>query len=397
MPLKQHIQQALANIFSAKLRSFLAVLGILVGTASVVALVSSGQLATKKALDQFKHLGTDLMAMSFYLTGSSKSNSAPDEFTLEEIVAMPGYVPQIKLVAPYTTVYVPINYDGKRVNGSIVGVTEALQETIKIELIKGRFVSFLDEYNYYCVLGNKLYKQIQAISKEPVIGKQIRLGKLYFTIAGVAKHWPENSFFNADINNAVLVPIHTSTVLSKYSKIRNLVMKLEEKTDIPQIQNEINSYVAQNSIGLRTFFRSASQLINSMEQQNQIFTLLLGMIGSISLFVGGIGVMNVMLVSVAERRREIGIRMAVGAKRKDIRTLFLVESIILAFFGGTMGIVAGIIASYVIAVMSNWDFTIFLLPPLLGFLVSVATGIFFGFYPAHRASKLDPIQTLRYD
>ena len=121
------------------------------------------------------------------------------------------------------------------------------------------------------------------------------------------------------------------------------------------------------------------------------------MIGGISLIVGGIGVMNVMLVSVVERKREIGIRMAVGAKRKDIRMLFLIESITLAVLGGFMGIILGVFTSYIIAVFSGWGFALFLLPPILGFIVSVATGVFFGFYPAYSASKLDPIQTLRYE
>lgn len=125
--------------------------------------------------------------------------------------------------------------------------------------------------------------------------------------------------------------------------------------------------------------------------------MLLALIGSISLLVGGIGVMNIMLVSVTERRKEIGIRRAIGARRRDIQTLFLAESVILSLFGGTLGVLLGVLISYVIASFAKWSFHLFLLPPLVGFCVSVAVGVFFGFYPAYKASQLDPIQTLRAD
>ena len=141
----------------------------------------------------------------------------------------------------------------------------------------------------------------------------------------------------------------------------------------------------------------AKQIIKSMEEQGRIFTLLLGLIGGISLLVGGIGVMNVMLVSVVERKREIGIRKAIGAKRRDIQMLFLIESIVLSLFGGVLGVIAGLGVAYVISLFSGWQFSLYLEPPLIGFGVSVFTGIFFGFYPAMRAARLDPIETLRSD
>jgi len=145
----------------------------------------------------------------------------------------------------------------------------------------------------------------------------------------------------------------------------------------------------------RTFFRSAKELISSMTKQKQILTIFLGLIGSISLIVGGIGVMNIMLVSVIERRREIGIRRAIGAKRKHIQHMFLIESVVLSLLGGTLGVITGIATSFVIAEYANWHFTIFVLPPAIGFTVSVFIGIFFGYYPARQAARLDPIQTLR--
>jgi putative ABC transport system permease protein len=397
MNLRQHFQQALLNILSAKLRSFLAVLGILVGTGSVVALVSGGQLATKKALDHIKSLGSDLMSINIYTSGGGDKGSGKETFDVSHVKQLLESVTEIRKIAPYTSSYSSVFFEGKKIGSNIIGVTEDLQKTIKINMRKGRFISFLDNYEYFCIIGDKLYKQVRTFYSGKIIGKQLQLGRFYYTIIGVTDFWPENSFFNSDINNAVLIPIQSSQVISKYATVRDLVIQLKEEVDLEDVQDSITNFVYNISPGYKLFFRSASQIIQSMQSQSQIFTLLLGMIGSISLIVGGIGVMNVMLVSVVERKREIGIRMAVGAKRKDIRMLFLIESITLSVLGGLMGIVLGVVTSYMIAYFSGWDFSFFALPPILGFIVSVATGVFFGFYPAYSASKLDPIQTLRYE
>ena len=171
----------------------------------------------------------------------------------------------------------------------------------------------------------------------------------------------------------------------------------QSENEVDEVQVQIHNVLSQIIPGKQLFFRSAKQLIASMMTQRKTLTLLLSLIGSISLVVGGIGVMNIMLVSVVERRREIGIRMAVGARRKDIRYLFLIEAVALSLFGGILGVMAGVLTSYIIAMFAGWAFHLFFFPPFIGFLVSVAVGIFFGFYPAYSASRLDPIQTLRAD
>lgn len=397
MLLQEHFKQAIANLTASKLRSILAALGILVGTASVVALVSSGQLATQKALEQFKSLGTNLMSLTLYQSG--KPDGATDANTLDEqeTEQMETKINPIHDVAPYTTIYTDLTFNGKKISGGVIGASEHLHAAIKITLKQGRFVSFLDKYSRFCVLGNGIYKQIHSFDKSNLIGKQITLGKEIFTIVGIASPWQENSFFNEDINKSVIIPISTSSLVSKYSKINNIVLMINPNSDITAVQNSIRKYLSKAAPDLNIFFRSARQIINSMQTQNNIFTLLLGLIGGISLLVGGIGVMNVMLVSVAERRREIGIRMAIGAKRKDIQLLFLIEAIVLALFGGIVGVILGVVLSLVIGYFAGWGLGIFILPVIIGFLVSASTGIFFGFYPAYRASRLDPITTLRYD
>lgn len=394
----QYVKQAYTNLVSAKLRSFLAVLGILVGTASVVALLSSGQLATEKALAQFKSLGTDLLAVTMYPEHrKDKPGQAAQSLSLQEIANIKETIPTIKNLAPYMSSYAAMNYHGKKITGPIVGATQSLKQTVAIHMQSGGFVSSLDRFRPFCVVGQDVYQMMKAINKNNPIGQQVRLGQYYFTVIGVMAPWPENNFVNHNLNQAVIIPIQASKLINDQAKISDMLLSVLPDTDLDQLQIQLRAQIKQHAPNLRLFFRSSKQIIKSMKTQHQIFTLLLALIGSISLIVGGIGVMNIMLASVAERHREIGIRKAIGARNKDIQQLFLTESVILALFGGILGITVGIVTSLIIAYFADWGFKIFLIPPLVGFTVSAATGIFFGFYPAYRASQLDPIQTLRYE
>lgn len=398
MKWQAHFKDGLLNLFSTKLRSILALLGILVGTASVVAMVSGGKLATNEALKQFKTLGTDLLAVSVNRDSDQENNFAPvTSLSLSDAIQAKIADSHILMSAPYVQVYNPTQYEGHELNGSVLGVTEDFAKIVHLEISKGRFISNLDGYAFYCVIGNSLYNTIKKYTFADPIGQQIQVGKNMFTIVGVANPWPENSFVYASIDSAILVPIMTSTILSKYADISNIIFRISPDADIDSVKNHIEQYLQQQVSGKRFFFRSAKELINSMTKQNEILTVFLGLIGSISLIVGGIGVMNIMLVSVIERRREIGIRLAVGATRADIRSLFLIEAMTLALTGGVLGVLIGILIAYIIAFFWHWEFTLFILPPVIGFGVSALVGVFFGFYPAVKASRLDPIAALRSD
>lgn len=398
MKLLAHIQEGFLNLLSSKLRSTLALLGILVGTASVVAMVSGGELATNEALRQFKTLGTDLLAMTISASPEeehARNAGSQDNLTLQQALEITKINKHILDVAPYTQLYSVAQFNGHELNGSVLGVTDSFARIVHVDLEQGRFISLLDGYSFFCVIGHTIYEQIKTVTFADPIGQQIQVGKNIFTIIGIAKAWPENSFVYANIDYAILIPILTSTALSKYATINNIILHLAPYSNIDNLKNQLTHYINQNIANKRLFFRSAKELIASMTKQSEILTVFLGLIGGVSLLVGGIGVMNIMLVSVVERRREIGIRLAVGARRADIRSLFLIEAIMLSLVGGTLGVLIGIFIAYAIALFWHWQFTLFLLPPAIGFTVSVATGIFFGFYPAYKASQLDPIQALR--
>ena len=395
MNLMIHCQQALVNLTSAKLRSFLAILGVLVGTAAVVALISCGQLATENALAQFKALGTDLLAVSVYQKTANKSQGEANSLSAEQWQQLATRIPYVINIAPYSTAYQPLSFAGKTMQGAVIGADEHLADIIHIQLAQGYFVSFLETFEHYCVLGHDLAAQIRQMTVEDPIGQQLRIGPALYTIIGVAQRWEENGFFNEDINHAVIIPLEGIRLVSKDAKINNAVLLLKPDSPIDEVIEDIRQIVSSFAPTLNMFPRSAKQIIASMENQGHIFTLLLAVIGGISLLVGGIGVMNVMLVSVSERKKEIGIRKAVGAKNSEIQILFIVESVMLSLLGGVLGVVLGLIFTAGVAYFSHWAFTFYILPPVAGFFVSAATGIFFGFYPARRAARLEPIASLR--
>lgn len=393
----EHAKEGLLNLYFSKLRAILALLGVLVGTASVVAMVLGGELATNEALKQFKSLGTDLLAININSTTEESHASAgkSENLTLTQALAIARADRQIQKIAPYTQLFHPIFYNGSNINGIILGVTDNFSDIVHITIQKGRFISLVDNYEFYCVIGQDIYNAMKKISYKEPLGQQLQIGKNIFVIIGVAETWPENSFVYANIDSSILVPIMASTVLSKYATINNVIMRLTPDANIPTVENHITESINSMVSGKMVSARSAKELIAKMRKQSDILTVFLGLIGSVSLIVGGIGVMNIMLVSVMERRREIGIRLAVGAKRSDIGALFLLEAIMLSLVGGFLGVVIGIVIAYIISLLWHWQFTLFLLPPLAGFSVSVAVGIFFGFYPAYLASRLDPIDALR--
>ncbi|MFI4963136.1 MAG: ABC transporter permease [Legionellales bacterium] len=395
MNLLSYCQQAFINLTASKLRSFLAVLGILVGTAAVVALISCGQLATEKALEQFKALGTDLLAVSVYQKIPSKSHSGDDSLSLAQWQQLAERIPYIVRIAPYSTAYQPLSFHGTILQGVVIGADQELAQIIHIGLAQGNFVSFVASYEHYCVIGSGLARQIRERSLDDPIGKQLRIGQALYTIIGVSKPWKESGFFNEDINQAAIIPVAGMSLVNKDARINNAVLLLKPDSPIDEVVEQIKQIISAQSPKLSVFPRSAKQIIASMESQGRIFTLLLAVIGGISLLVGGIGVMNVMLVSVSERKKEIGVRKAVGAKNSAIQALFLVESVMLSLLGGILGVLLGLIFTRIIAYFSGWNFFIYWLPPLAGFLVSAATGIFFGFYPARRAAKLEPVHSLR--
>ncbi|OGT50224.1 MAG: ABC transporter substrate-binding protein [Gammaproteobacteria bacterium RIFCSPHIGHO2_12_FULL_38_11] len=393
MKILPYIREAVVNIMSAKLRSFLAILGVLVGTGSVVALISSSQLATAHALAQFKSLGTNLLSVNIRDASYGKKSADSRNFQLSDTPRLQKSSSEIMLVAPYTIGFQSMYFGITNLNGQIIGATQTFGEIAKIHIDRGRFVSYLDAHNFFCVIGAKLADKISKAGQDPLFN-QIRVGKEIFTVIGVMKPWPRNMFILADLNTSIVIPIQAASFLDKNTHITDILLRLVKHPNINLVEKQITAVMKTLLPKKKVSFNSPSQFIKLIAKSRQTYTMLLIAIGSISLVVGGIGVMNIMLVSVIERKREIGIRMAIGARQMDILRMFLIESIMLTLFGGFLGVVFGVFTSFVLALFSHWQFYLYGTPVILGFAVSVLVGIMSGFYPAWRASKLDPIETL---
>ncbi|WP_320171115.1 ABC transporter permease [Maridesulfovibrio sp.] len=392
MILGENIKESLYSLWGAKQRSLLALIGIVIGIGSVIAMVAVGQIVENESLRQFKEMGTDICMVRASSHPGKKIRKTDMSFS--EVMKVPDHCPTIKSVAPFANLYAHLTCGGKRVSCPGLGVTGGFLNMFKVPVVEGRFISDLDGYDSFCVLSHTKAAWLRQQGVTNLVGTQVMFGGRQYTVVGVAGSVPSGSFCPYEINEGILVPI-------------GLAMRLPERPGIKQFgARMIGSDVsAEAASQLKKYFRftermdvqvtSAEELALQMERQMRMFTLMLGAIGSIALIVGGVGVMNVMLVSVSERRREIGIRRAIGARQKDIQLQFLVECVVLSFVGGFIGLVLGVGTVAVICRFTGWEFFVSIEAVLLGVGVSAAVGIFFGYYPARQAARLSPIDALR--
>ncbi|MBT4885502.1 MAG: FtsX-like permease family protein [Legionellales bacterium] len=381
------LQQARINILARKLRSCLAMLGVWIGSASVVALLYCSQLATISVVSKLSELGTNLISVS--LLGSSNYSK---DITVASLNEISKKYKHIKKYAPLAFSYESVYFNGKKVNANIIGSNEDFYDISKLELQAGRFISEFDQ-DEFCVVGVDVQRQV-AIS---LIGSQLKYGKHFCTVVGVLQPAKNNFFIPVDIDNIVLLPIKVFQKSNHNSIIRDVVFSLTSSDYVAEIEKNLKTSLAAISPKTRTYFRNPKELIEKVVEQKQQLTILLAIIGCISLLVGGIGIMNIMLVSVVERKREIGIRLAVGAHVDDIRKMFLVEAILLSLCGGILGVLSGVALSLVIANFASWPIQLLLTPIILGFGVSIFVGVFFGYWPAHTAARLTPVESLRVE
>ena len=364
----------------------------MIGIASVIAMISTGEIATAESRRQFEALGTDIVTVK--VRGQARDPGIP----LDTAFALADAVAEIGAAAPLFSPQGSVRYASKGVSGSARGATESLQDLGRLELADGRFVSDLDIRQFWCVVGAEIARHMRRNGAWDIVGANLDIGDHIFTVAGELREAEESYGMPVQLNadETVFVPITTAQRMTPERDIKEIIARAAPGVYHEDAVSALSGWLrGQLDEEVKFEVKSAKQLIAQMENQLGLMTLLLGAVGSISLIVGGIGVMNIMLISVAERRREIGVRRALGASRADIQRQFLTESVILTVAGGMAGTAFGTAATWGICQFTNWEFFVSEFSILVGLGVSSAVGIFFGFQPAHQASRLDPIVALQ--
>jgi len=408
MNLGEAIIEALETLNGNKLRSGLTILGIIIGVAAVIAMLAVGSGAQSTITSSISGIGTNLL---FVFEGDlQQSVRNPKPLTMGDANALANLMeaPHIAKVAPVIQKSLTVTFGGESATVQINGVTPDEQSVRNRALIEGDFIS-LEDMNgraSVAVIGPQTADKLFG-TRTGIVGETIRISGQPFRIIGILQPKGGGSFGSQD--NIILVPLTTARVRlipRSQDEVDIIFVQASSTEDVPLAQSEIRQILSvrhKNQPGVEDFTIFTQQdFLTLASTITGIFTIFLGGIAAISLLVGGIGIMNIMLVSVTERTREIGLRKAIGAHKRDILMQFLVESSLLSLFGGLIGILVGWLISAVvgrIAAASGTPFTptIGINAILLATLFSTAVGLFFGLYPANRAANLQPVEALRYE
>jgi len=402
------IKISLRALQTNKIRSGLTILGIVIGVGAVIAMLAIGNGARQQITDQISSIGSNILIVR---SGSSSSGGVrmgagtQPTLTLLDAEAIVKECPSVAEAAPVITGGVQAINGNRNWPTTATGSTSSILEVRDWQVAEGRTITDQDVRSAakVCILGQTV---VDNLFTDPnPIGKVIRIKNMPFMVVGMLASKGQSSM-GQDQDDVIIIPVTTAQKklfgASFPGMVGTIVVKANSAQETKLASQEIDDLLRRrHHIGLKKdpdfSVQDLTQLLQMVEQSTRTMTILLGAIASISLLVGGIGVMNIMLVSVAERTREIGIRMAVGAKSMDIRLQFLVEALTLSLIGGIIGIILGAIGAKVVSVKSGWTAVVSLSSILMSFGFSGFVGIFFGFYPAYKASLLNPIDALRYE
>jgi putative ABC transport system permease protein len=417
MNILESMKIALTSLASNKLRAFLTMLGIIIGVGSVITLSSIGAGVVDKSLQQIARNGTNLVTIqaASQSSGGVRLQTQNTNLTLEdaEAVADQTRVTKAAAVAPEYQSGGQLVYNSKNTFGQAVGTTAAYPEVRDWALAQGEWFTDSDvtQSKTVIVLGATVASDLFGTDTSAAINQTVQLNRIKFTVVGVMSAKGGTGFGSLD--SQVYVPITTAQKrlfgmrgpgsTSTGKTVNSIVVKAADSGSVDQLISQITDLLRERhkiSTGQSDDFQITNQqdLLQTAKDQQATYTIFLLVIASISLFVGGIGIMNIMLVTVTERTREIGIRKAIGAKPLDILLQFMIESVTICLLGGLIGVVLGVIASLIVGnTVSSLPTLLNLSTIIIAVAFAVAVGLFFGIYPARRASKLNPIDALRYE
>jgi putative ABC transport system permease protein len=400
------ISVALSALRANKLRSLLTMLGIVIGVAAVIAMIALGNGAQKAVRDRISALGTTLLTVqpgqAFGMGGVRSGDQ--QKMTMDDAKALEERAEYITAVQPEMQRQLQVQYNNRNANTSVVGTTSNYLEVRKYELEAGRmFTPGHDQARArVAVVGPAVATLLGFENPIALVGESIRIRGIQFDVIGVLKSKGQGGGFG-NPDEQVLIPINTARFRAMGTdRLRSINVLAKSEDEIPLAMAEIQKVLRREHRlrpGREDDFniRNQSDFLSTLGETTAVFGLLLAGVATVSLVVGGIGIMNIMLVSVTERTREIGVRKALGATRVNILTQFLIEAVVLCILGGIVGIMLGSGTAYMLSRTFQWSTQISSSAVIMAFMFSAGVGVVFGVWPARRAAMLDPIQALRYE
>ena len=395
-------KMALRSLIANTMRTFLTALGMIIGVASVISMISIGEGARQQTLSTIEKFGTNIITIK---PGRKKNRHVSSDtvktLKFSDAEAIEINIPLISGVAAQVYRSAQLKYGSKNTNTTVRGTGEKYLQLSNFTIERGRYFNQEEvrSVRKVAVIGSTVVKNL--FGDINAIGKEIKIDGNNYLVIGSTEQKGALSWFDPD--DQIFIPVTTAQKrLFGIHHIQSIDVQARQMEDLEVIKKDIDSLLRIRH-GIHTdedsdfHVQNSSQWLNSWGDAAKTFTYLLGGIAGISLLVGGIGIMNIMLVSITERTKEIGIRIAVGAKKSEIMEQFLIESVLISFIGGGLGILLGIIISRTVSKIGGWDTIISTQSIMLAFGFSVGIGIFFGFYPARKAANLNPIDALRYE
>ncbi|REF28212.1 putative ABC transport system permease protein [Xenorhabdus cabanillasii] len=384
-------REAWRNLMATGRSTLLALSGIAIGCASVVAFVNTGHNATLSALKMFSGLDINVITTNLY---SYHGGIDSDSIKISDLKTA---IPSLSSVAPWIYYPSPVRYNGKTENLILIGSTAELEEVMQLQLRYGRFISDYDQHSTYLVIGNEVAVTLGEGDASRILGKQIQIGDYLYTVIGIFDVKGQNPIFPFSLDSVVVVPLNAMRKISPSADLNGIISRTVTSATTEADANNLLTFFKHKFPTVDIDVRVAQQLLKGQTEQSKTFAFMLIGLAGISLLTGGIAISNVMLMNVSARRKEIGLRMALGARTQDIRRLFLYEAAALTFAGAILGALVGVIVAFLFVVYSGWSFSLAPLSIPLGIGSSILAGLISGFYPAHKASQMEPVQALRDD
>jgi len=416
------LKSGLRSLWLHKLRSGLTTLGITFGVCSVIAMLAIGTGASEEAQDQIKKLGSQNIIIQSAKPPESQDTSdtrtsmlSEYGLTYNDATRIRDTVPGVVRIVPARRARDTVTAGSHRLDTDIVGTVPWYAEVSNATVLRGRFLTRMDmeKKGGVCVLGKKAADILFPLGD--AVGSVVLRGDLRFTVVGIVTAFPRGEFggqkLAGDPNSEVYIPLTTmnlffgpntmhrtgGTMSAETVQLHELTVQVDSQDHVRAVESVVRQILAESHPKQDYQIVVPLQLLVQARQTKRIFSIVLGSIAAISLLVGGIGIMNITLATVMERTREIGIRRAMGAKRRHIVLQFLTETLMLALFGGTLGVALGIVMPYLVQRFAGMRTIVTIWSLMLAFFISAAVGIAFGMYPAIRAAKMDPIEALRHE